>query len=168
MVWTAGAKPDHGQGERIVEAEMASQGGQPVAETQAAGPPSKPFGEHVTIDGYGADAGALADPAVIRAGLTELCAALGMRPLAEPVIVAAPDNQLRDPGGWSGFLLIAESHIAIHTFPRRRFLTADVYTCKIGMDVAFILDFFRARFRLSDLESHFIRRGLRYPAANLT
>jgi S-adenosylmethionine decarboxylase len=125
------------------------------------------FGEHITIDGYDGNPAKLNDEGLIRSSLTELCALLGMRPLAEPVVARAPDNRLKDPGGWSGFLLIAESHLAIHTFPRRRFLSADAYTCKNNMDCSAVVDFFRSRFELGDIEQHFIRRGLRYPPHNI-
>lgn len=125
------------------------------------------FGEHFTLDGYGGDPARLNDGELIRAALLELCERIGMHPLAAPLLVSAPDNQLKDPGGWSGALLIAESHITIHTFPRRRFLTSDVYSCKTGMDLEAIASFLTARFGLAEAETHFLRRGRRYPAWNL-
>lgn len=60
-----------------------------------------------------------------------------------------------------------ESHISIHTFPARGFISADVYTCKNGLDVDAIKDFFRARFKIADEEVHFIKRGTRYPLHNI-
>jgi S-adenosylmethionine decarboxylase len=125
------------------------------------------FGEHFTLDGCGGDPQRLGDESLVRATLLELCDRIGMRPLAPPLVVRAPDNQLKDPGGWSGVLLIVESHITLHTFPRRRFLTSDVYSCKNGMDVEAIEALLTARFGLQDVETHFLRRGLRYPAWNL-
>jgi S-adenosylmethionine decarboxylase len=125
------------------------------------------FGEHFTVDGYGGDPVTLDDGAQLRRSLDELCARLGMHPLAPPMVFSAPDNQIKDPGGWSGFLIIAESHIAIHTFPRRRFLSADIYTCRNGMDVGAVGQLLVQRYALTDIETNFIRRGLRYPAENL-
>lgn len=125
------------------------------------------FGEHLTLDGYGGDPAALDDGELLRACLEDLCARLGMRPLAEPMVLSAPDNQIKDPGGWSGFLVIAESHISIHTFPRRRFVSADVYTCRHGMDAGLVSGILSTRYSLAEIETHFIRRGQRYPAHNL-
>ena len=85
-----------------------------------------------------------------------------MRKLAEPMIYFAKGNDIKDPGGWSGFVVIEESHISIHTFPARGFLSADVYTCKNGMDTNFILEYFKSAFDLHDLEHNFIKRGTRY------
>jgi S-adenosylmethionine decarboxylase len=125
------------------------------------------FGEHFTLDGYGADPARLGDEALIRATLLDLCARIGMNALAPPLVVRAPDNRLKDPGGWSGVLLIVESHITIHTFPGRQFLTSDVYSCKSGMDLGAIERVLTERFGLCEAETHFLKRGLRYPAWNL-
>lgn len=125
------------------------------------------FGEHITIDGYGGDTKRLNDEEAVYSALVEISNVLHMRPLMKPVIISAPDNHIKDPGGWSGFLLIAESHISIHTFPRRRFVSADVYTCQNGIDREYIIDYFRKKFKLEDVETHFIKRGTRYPAKNI-
>ena len=87
--------------------------------------------------------------------------------LSRPMVVAAPGNWAKDPGGWSGVVIIAESHVSVHTFPKRRFVSADVYSCKNGLDVQKIVAYFVKTFKLSDTETHFIRRGTRYPAENL-
>ncbi len=120
------------------------------------------FGEHITIDGYGGSFEKLNDKELILNCLNGLPERLGMKKLALPVVYDAPDNDKKDPGGWSGFVVIAESHISIHTFPAKGFVSADVYTCKNGMDTDFILSYFKEKFELKDVEHHFIKRGLRY------
>jgi len=37
-------------------------------------------------------------------------------------------------GGVTGVLLLAESHLALHTWPERRGVTLDVYVCNYGQD----------------------------------
>ena len=125
------------------------------------------FGEHVTVDGYGGDPERLNDREAVYSTLIEMCDSLHMRPLMKPLIISAPDNHIKDPGGWSGFVMIAESHISIHTFPKRRFLSADVYTCQNGIDVEFVTNYFKKKFKLQDIEQHFIKRGTHYPTKNL-
>jgi len=84
------------------------------------------FGVHLMIDGYDGSATKLADQAYIRKLLNTLPDQLGMHKIADPVVVqVGPQNQ-KDPGGLSGFVLIAESHISLHTFPLRGFISADV------------------------------------------
>ncbi len=125
------------------------------------------FGEHLTIDGNGGDTNILNNQKVISLVLSDLPKKLGMKTLCTPMVVSAPDNDLKDPGGWSGFVIIAESHISLHTFPKRRFISADVYTCKNGLDVQKIIAYFAETFKLSDVETNLIKRGTRYPAENL-
>ena len=39
-----------------------------------------------------------------------------------------------EPGGITGALLLAESHLAVHTWPERRGVTLDVYVCNFSSD----------------------------------
>jgi len=125
------------------------------------------FGEHLTIDGYGGDKEKLNDKDLVALCLNELPRLLGMKALSKPEVYFAEGNNLKDPGGWSGFVIIEESHISIHTFPGRRFISADVYTCKNGLDTKMIVDFFTRTFMLNDVETHLIKRGTKYPAHNI-
>lgn len=125
------------------------------------------FGEHLTIDGYDGSFKRLNDKDLVVRCLDELPELLGMKKLCKPHVYYAPDNCAKDPGGWSGFVVILESHLSIHTFPCRGFVSADVYTCKNGMDNDFIISYFKKTFRLKEMESHFIMRGTKYPLKNI-
>ncbi len=125
------------------------------------------FGEHLTLDGYSGQEKLLDDKDVVLSCLTDLPGQLGMKLLSEPMIYRAEDNGIKDPGGWTGIVTIAESHISVHTFPKRGFVSADVYTCKNGMDTDLIINFFKTQFGLEDVETNFIKRGMRYPAENI-
>ena len=59
---------------------------------------------------------------------------MGMHAINEPVVVEVGPKNRKDPGGLSGFVMIAESHISFHTFPKRGFVTIDVYTCQNELD----------------------------------
>lgn len=121
------------------------------------------FGLHLTLDGYGGSRDLLADRNHVLACLGELPDRLGMHKLAEPFLVELGHRSDKDPGGVSGFVLIAESHISIHTFPLRGFLSADVYTCQDSLDTERICRYFEDAFALQDLEINVVRRGTRYP-----
>lgn len=125
------------------------------------------FGEHLTIDGYGGNFEKLNDKELVLKCLNELPGKIEMKKLAEPSIYSALSNGKKDPGGWSGFVVIQESHISIHTFPARGFVSVDVYTCKNGLDTEFIINYFKDVFELQDIEQNFIRRGTRYPKDNI-
>lgn len=114
------------------------------------------------IDGYGGSYEKLNNKELVLECLNELPEKLEMHKLAEPSVYYAPENNKKDPGGWSGFVVIAESHISIHTFPANGFLSTDVYSCKNGMDSEFILNYFKEKFELKEMEHNFIKRGTKY------
>ena len=115
------------------------------------------------LDGYEGDSALLNDKDLVLKCLNELPELLGMKKLSNPEIYWAAGNGQKDPGGWSGFVVIEESHISIHTFPGKRFVSADVYTCQNGLNTTYITDYFKKNFLLSDIESNFVKRGTRYP-----
>lgn len=39
-----------------------------------------------------------------------------------------------DQGGITGLILVSESHIAIHTWPEKRFLNLDIFLCNFKKD----------------------------------
>ncbi len=126
------------------------------------------FGEHMMLDCYGADPELLNSKEHVLHVLTELPEKLGMHKLADPVVYYAEGNGDKDPGGWSGFVVIMESHISVHTFVGRKFVSADVYTCKNGMDQDFIKQYFIENFKATDIEVNFVKRGTRYPIQDIT
>jgi S-adenosylmethionine decarboxylase len=126
------------------------------------------FGEHLTIDGYDGSPEILNNKKVVFKCLEELPELLKMKKLNKPQVCVAPESKGKDPGGWSGFVVIAESHISIHTFPARKFVSADVYTCRDGLNKEFIVNYFKEKFKLQDVEVNFIKRGTKYPKYNLT
>lgn len=125
------------------------------------------FGEHLTLDGYGGNEALLDNKEVVLECLDNLPELLGMHKMSEPQVYHSDGNDIKDPGGWTGVVVIAESHISVHTFPKRGFVSADVYTCKNGMDNDFIIKFFQEKFELKNIETHFIERGKNYPAENI-
>lgn len=125
------------------------------------------FGEHLMLDGYGGDPARLDDKDLVMLSLVELPHQLGMKRLSDPLVMEAPDNNLKDPGGWSGFVIVAESHISVHTFPARKFVSVDVYTCMNGINRDFIRKYFMEIFKLEEVEENFVKRGTKYPAKNI-
>lgn len=125
-----------------------------------------PFGKHLTLEIYGCPSEILNDASILYKALDELPAKIDMTKLTLPYIVFTPGNHERDPGGWSGFVIIQESHISLHTFARRRFVTIDVYSCK-DFDVDIAISYFKNVFRSDDVEYNVEVRGTRYPDENL-
>lgn len=96
------------------------------------------FGLHLMIDGYMGNHKKLNNEKLVKKMLSELPRKLKMQIVMGPVVRFIKGNDKKDPGGYSGFVVIAESHISIHTFPARRFVSADVYTCTDILDKNFV------------------------------
>lgn len=125
------------------------------------------FGLHLTLDGYGGSFEKLNDRELVLKCLNELPEKINMHKLAPPVVYFAKGGNPKDSGGWSGIVVIEESHISCHTFPHRNFVSIDVYTCSDVLDKDFITKYFTEIFELKDLEINFLHRGTRFPAHDL-
>lgn len=102
-------------------------------------------GTHLMLDCFGCNKEALFSKDKISSFLAMLPVELGMKKLIEPYIVHYEGGETWDKGGITGFMLIAESHISIHTFPHDGFFTADVYSCK-PFDVSKAIILFKKAF----------------------
>ena len=92
---------------------------------------------------------------------------MGMHTICDPVVVEVGGNCVKDPGGLSGFVMIAESHISFHTFPARGFVTIDLYTCQNDVDTDTIANRLMTAFGIVDSDIYVQQRGMRYPAQDL-
>jgi len=64
------------------------------------------------------------------AGMREQC----VRLVAEAGLTMEASFHQFDGGGFTGIVLLAESHLALHTWPERQGLTLDVYVCNYSAD----------------------------------
>ncbi len=119
------------------------------------------------IDGYQGNQKKLNNKKLVEKMLSDLPKKLKMHIVMGPVVRFIEGNDKKDPGGYSGFVVIAESHISIHTFPARKFVSADVYTCTDQLNKSFILKYFKKAFDLKEMEINFVKRGTKYPIADL-
>lgn len=92
-------------------------------------------GLHLCADLRGVDASlpALIDAAALRSLCVHAVQAVGLSAVAErfhAFTPAAPGQ----PAGVTGVVLLAESHLAIHTWPEQGGVTLDVYVCNLGAD----------------------------------
>jgi S-adenosylmethionine decarboxylase len=125
------------------------------------------FGLHIMIDGYNAPRQLLANQVHLWSLLEDLPKLIGMHSIVEPQLVEVGELNPKDPGGLSGFVMIAESHISFHTFPARGFITMDLYTCQSGIDRDWVIDLLKTSFALKDADVFVQERGMRYPVENL-
>lgn len=64
------------------------------------------------------------------------------------------------PHGVSGMVVIAESHVAIHTWPEYGYAAVDIFTCGENIDPWVIQEHLREQFESSNVSSMELKRGL--------
>jgi len=77
------------------------------------------------IDASGCRAEALCEGALLDALCMSVIDDLDLRVLGSPQW-----HQFPEPGGWTGMILLTESHLTIHTFPEHGLATLNLYCCR--------------------------------------
>ena len=115
---------------------------------------------HLVIDGYGAPKEKLADTDQVYGFLDEYPRAIGMNKIVPPQVYTYHGKTAED-WGVSGFVLIAESHISIHTFPERQYVNIDIFSCT-DFDATSSLDDVKRTFDLPEVRVWTLERGIDY------
>lgn len=84
---------------------------------------------HVRIDGYQGNPSKLGDPRLLYEFLERYPSQIGMTPISPVQIWHYDGGEKTEDWGYSTFVLIAESHIVIHTFPEYGEGWIDIFTC---------------------------------------
>jgi S-adenosylmethionine decarboxylase len=116
------------------------------------------YGLQLTLDGYAASEKLCGDVAHLYKVLMELPSHIGMRRVGFPHIIKIDEEGIK---GLSGFVFIMESHISVHTYEERGFVTVDVYSCKT-FDEDRTKDYLMGAFGIQAFESNLIIRGKRF------
>jgi S-adenosylmethionine decarboxylase len=115
---------------------------------------------HLIIDGYGGDPRKMQDADFIGHVLNIYPSQIGMLRIS-PAQVSKYVGSKPEDWGISGFVLIAESHISIHTFPERSYINIDIFSCK-EFDAEQAIKDLKEKFGLADVRSYILSRGLEY------
>lgn len=119
------------------------------------------FGPHLMIDGFHADPTRLDDLEFIQVVLGALPDEMGMTKIMSPHATRHGGSAPED-AGVTGVVMIAESHIAIHTFPHKRFVSVDVFSCK-EFDAAKAVSHLVRAFDIGRYDTFFFNRGKEFP-----
>ena len=118
------------------------------------------FGPHLIIDGSRCNTRKLADRILVEQVLNDYPAAIGMTKIGGPYMF---EYQAPDPAysGVSGLVVIAESHIAIHTFPELDYFTMDIFSCK-NFDHEKAIAYIKEAFDVEEMDRMLVQRGLSF------
>ena len=121
------------------------------------------FGPHLTLDLYYCNKEKLLDLDFIYKILDDLPDLIGMHKITAPQLMVQHSNpNTFDKGGISGFVLIAESHISIHTFVAQGYASIDIFSCK-NFDVDKAIAYLTEKLGAKKVEKHLISRGKEFP-----
>ncbi len=119
------------------------------------------FGPHLIIEAYGSPKDLLSDLTLMSNVLESYPAKLNMTKIMPPYIFPY-HGTIEEDWGVSGIVLIAESHISIHTFPEKGFLTLDIFSCK-EFNVENAIEFFADNYKPLSYDHKLIMRGREFP-----
>ena len=110
------------------------------------------FGKHYLVDFKQCDPETIEQVAVTREIFLEAARE------ANATVVGELFHQF-EPVGVSGVLLIAESHVSVHTWPEERFVGVDIFTCGDEMDARVAIDVLTRGFRAAQVDVRVHLRG---------
>ena len=119
------------------------------------------FGMHLMMDGYGCLRPAIASLELVYRFLKDTPELIGMTKIMPPLVFPY-HGKVPEDWGLSGFVIIAESHISIHTFPDKLYLSLDIFSCK-DFDVEAAVAMAVRQFGISKVEQRVSPRGLEFP-----
>ncbi len=115
------------------------------------------MGRHLIVDAYGVSHKKLQDRKLLYQILEHLPEKLKMRILRKPVLSKiASDSHLNF--GYSGFVILMESHVSLHTWPEENFAAIDVYSCK-DFNKEDAINYLKKSLATNDLKVKSIIRG---------
>jgi len=122
-------------------------------------------GLHLTADLHGCAATlpAMTEPAALRASCLAAVEAAGLLSVGELFHRFTPPAGATLPTGVTGVVLLAESHLAVHTWPELGAVTLDVYVCNFGADntarAHALLERLLHDFAPTQVQRHVLQRG---------
>ena len=115
------------------------------------------FGPHLMLDLRQCRKDKLSDYNLVFNTLNDLPGKIGMTKITQPYVFPY-SGLVPEDKGITGTVIIAESHISIHTFQEKDYCFIDVFSCKdFDVDVAanFLVDAFESK----DYDKHVVNRG---------
>ena len=111
------------------------------------------LGRQILIEFYDCQSEVLTDRDQIRQYMLEAARHAGATVISDTFHHFKPD-------GISGVVVIAESHISIHTWPEHRYAAVDVFTCGDSVDPWGVPRYLQEKLEAGNVSSMEIKRGL--------
>ncbi len=111
------------------------------------------LGRQILVEFYQCNADTLKDVHKIEEAMLNACR------LAKATIVRHTFHEF-NPFGVSGVVVIAESHVAIHTWPEYNYAAVDIFTCGETIDPWVVYKYLEEQFESGQSSNMELKRGL--------
>lgn len=119
------------------------------------------FGPHLTLDLNDCNKDKLSDFDLVFDVLNNLPDKIGMTKITQPYVFKY-SGLVPEDKGITGFIVIAESHISIHTFQEKNYVFIDLFSCK-PFDYSYAQEYLIETFESRQPTIHVVKRGLDFP-----
>lgn len=119
------------------------------------------FGPHITIDLKGCPVETLSNYELHFNYLKMLPELMHMTPIIQPYVFPY-EGLVPEDKGITGIVIIAESHISVHSFEEKGYCFIDIFSCK-DFDIDRAIQITLDTFKPADKEIHIVKRGLDFP-----
>lgn len=119
------------------------------------------FGQHLIMDAYGCNRAKLEEISFVYNFLDNFPEEIDMTKIMPPYVFRY-QGKVPEDWGLSGVVLIAESHISIHTFPEKEYLSLDIFSCK-AFDTEMAINYTKDLFEMKKYEHKILDRGAEFP-----
>jgi S-adenosylmethionine decarboxylase len=119
------------------------------------------FGSHITLDLSGCSEEKLRNLQLHFDILNDLPEKIGMTKITQPYVFPYSGIVPEDKG-ITGIVIIAESHISIHSFQEKKYCFVDIFSCK-PFDTRMAIDYIVDAVEPTYYKTNIVERGLDFP-----
>lgn len=119
------------------------------------------FGPHITLDLKGCPKETLSNYNLHFDYLKNLPELIHMTPITQPYVFPY-SGLVPEDKGITGIVIIAESHISVHSFEEKGYCFIDIFSCK-DMDVEKAIEITLDMFKPESYELNIVKRGKDFP-----
>jgi S-adenosylmethionine decarboxylase len=111
------------------------------------------LGRQILAEFYNCDSEVLKDEKYIEKAMVDACI------IGKATVVTHAFHSF-SPFGVSGVVVIAESHVAIHTWPEYNYAAVDIFTCGETIEPWVLFDYLKEKLGSSHVSQMELKRGL--------
>ena len=121
----------------------------------------KSFGPHLTLDLTGCPKEILENYELHFNYLKTLPEMIGMTPIIQPYVFPY-SGLVPEDRGITGIVIIAESHLSVHSFQEKNYTFIDIFSCK-DFDVDKAVEYTLELFKPTSFTKNIVERGIDFP-----